>query len=215
MSRVCRGCPQTNPREAREVSCMRDIQHRTSNIQHPMNATSRVGRAAGAYPDSTTNPWAHRPKPESRNAQAWLRPSEFGLGRLAAGGAVQMRPGGVGGTPGAALVRRGGTVGAGDWVRGASALEGGQGGHHPEADWGVRADAGAVGESGPGHEAGPGERQSAELHRAGGLANGTSPDVGGRESARAQTFEERRGNRGSRGRSPSRTPTLNPQPPLS
>src|ERR1017187_6988048 len=37
MSRVCPGCHQTTPREAREESCIRKAydEHPTSNIQHP------------------------------------------------------------------------------------------------------------------------------------------------------------------------------------
>ena len=61
MSRVCPGCPQTSPGEEREASCIRDayaehpganaewggrnsrnIQHRTSNIQHPSPSTANL-----------------------------------------------------------------------------------------------------------------------------------------------------------------------------
>src|ERR1035441_53310 len=47
MSRVCPGCPQTSPREAREASCILDAygEHRTSNLKPRTSNIRRPGKA--------------------------------------------------------------------------------------------------------------------------------------------------------------------------
>jgi len=51
MSRVCPGCHQTSPGEARKGGCIRDpdAEHRTSNIEHPPSNEVKPPEAAQSH----------------------------------------------------------------------------------------------------------------------------------------------------------------------
>ena len=54
MSRVCPGCPQTNPGEAGEGSRIRDAygEHPTSNTEHPTYSEAKLPKATSKPVDS-------------------------------------------------------------------------------------------------------------------------------------------------------------------